>query len=614
MIPKVIHYCWFGGNPLPLSVQKCIESWKKFCPDYEIKKWDEENFDLDTCRYVREAYDRKKWAFVSDYVRFFALYRYGGIYFDTDVELIRSIDDIRKNGPFFAMEPPSPYDAVPVMRIAPGLGMGAEAGNRFIKEILTSYENDMFIRRDGTVNPMTVNTRVGKLIGQYTKTQSGSFEEQAGFLLYPPDFFCPINYYTGETRFTDRTRGIHHYEATWKNRDEQAIARIRQKYSEKGKAGRAFAEAAVMPLRVKNRVREDGWMNAGKRALKALDRRSKSDTCVPAQPQGNSFEKPDGERHETSVDGISVTVLTATFNRAGTLKRLFDSLKAQADRNFEWIVVDDGSTDHTRELVRSFEEEQPGFPIHYVYQKNGGKHRAINCGVRKAVGRFIFIVDSDDWLTSDAIRHVNRWCEEILHLPDIAGVAGRRISPKGEEITGYRNTRQGSCSAVAGTEKGRARLQKNQDSYITAPNNQRKKYYLTGDQAEIYKKSILLQFPFPEFTGENFISEDSVWNLIAGRGYALRWYAVPIYFCEYKEDGLSAKVRREGLEEKNFEGYSYRLAVNFRYAPNPYRKILRLIKFYRAQLKKGYPLQEARKRLGRCFRMMDRFPSGSDRR
>ena len=97
-IPKIIHYCWFGGNPLPELAQKCIESWKKYCPDYEIKRWDETNFDLDCCDYVREAYQEKKWAFVSDYARFKILYEYGGVYFDTDVELIKPIDDIVEKG------------------------------------------------------------------------------------------------------------------------------------------------------------------------------------------------------------------------------------------------------------------------------------------------------------------------------------------------------------------------------------------------------------------------------------------------------------------------------------------------------------------------------------
>lgn len=275
MIPKVIHFCWFGGSPLPPSAKKCVESWQRFCPDYEIRRWDETNFELNACRYVREAFDRKKWAFVSDYARFWVLYQYGGLYFDTDVEMIRGIDDIVRRGSFFGLEPPSPYISGEVCRIAPGLGMGAEEGNPFIKEILDSYEEDSFIEEDGTLNPMTVNTRVNRLMGQYAdpdlyKGQDEKIRSEAGFFLYPPDYFCPVNYYTGETKITLRTRTIHHYDAAWKNRDEKAIARIRQKFAKRGKWGRFMAKVLTVPIRTKNRIREDGWKNAWKRALRAL--------------------------------------------------------------------------------------------------------------------------------------------------------------------------------------------------------------------------------------------------------------------------------------------------------------------------------------------------------
>ncbi|RGX78343.1 hypothetical protein DXA68_12330 [Bacteroides stercorirosoris] len=101
MIPKIIHYCWFGGKPLPPKAKKYIESWKKFCPDYEIKEWNESNFDVHCCRYVEEAYNAKKWAFVSDYARFLALYNEGGIYFDTDIEVLKPFDNLLGCGAFF---------------------------------------------------------------------------------------------------------------------------------------------------------------------------------------------------------------------------------------------------------------------------------------------------------------------------------------------------------------------------------------------------------------------------------------------------------------------------------------------------------------------------------
>lgn len=637
MIPKVIHYCWFGGGPLPDSAKACIESWKKFCPDYEIRRWDEKNFDLHVCRYVCEAYERKKWAFVSDYVRFAVLYRNGGIYFDTDVELIRNIDDIVVRGPFFGLEPPSPYEAGNRPRIAPGLGMGAEAGNPFCRKVLDSYEKDTYIRADGTANPITVNTRVGRLIDEFDeeigkskevapdKKASGTeeadqavkkdkIEKKAGFWLYPPEYFCPVNYYTGEISITKKTRSIHHYDAAWKNEDEKAIARIRQKFALKGQPGHLEAAVLTAPLRIRNRVREGGWKNAGKRAAAAVKKQITDGIAQRSQRLEERYNAPviqktikggekkiaqrtEGQGAADNKDNeIEITILTPAYNRADSLGPLFESLTVQGTKNFEWLIVDDGSTDDTKECVTRFQKKaaaEGDFPIRYLYQKNGGKHRAVNRGVKAAAGDYIFIVDSDDYLLPDAMKYVTKWCGEIRDLPKVAGVAGRRVSPDQKEILGYKKT-------------GRSGLAKeNTGTYVTAPNNQRKKYHLSGDQAEIYKTSILKRFPFREFPGENFLSEDSVWNLIAGKGYVLRWYDQPIYVCDYREDGLSAKVRNEQLEWKNFEGFSYRLTVNWRYAPNPARKVMRLVRFYRTQREKGYTLAEARYRLAKFCRMMD---------
>ena len=131
MIPKVIHYCWFGHNPLPESAVKCINSWRKFMPDYEIKEWNEDNFDVNAIPYTAEAYQMKKYAFVSDYARFWILYQYGGLYFDTDVELIKPIDDIVEKGPFMGIEETCkiiPVNLVGYPLVNPGLGISVEQG------------------------------------------------------------------------------------------------------------------------------------------------------------------------------------------------------------------------------------------------------------------------------------------------------------------------------------------------------------------------------------------------------------------------------------------------------------------------------------------------------
>lgn len=142
MIPKIIHYCWFGKNPKPNIVKKCIESWKKYCPDWEIKEWNESNFDVSVHPYIKEAYERKKWAFVSDVVRLLIVYEYGGVYLDTDVELCYSLSkEITRGGAFFVFESNR--------NIATGLGFGAEKRHYVVRKMLEYYEGKHFVGKDG---------------------------------------------------------------------------------------------------------------------------------------------------------------------------------------------------------------------------------------------------------------------------------------------------------------------------------------------------------------------------------------------------------------------------------------------------------------------------------
>lgn len=162
-IPAVIHYCWFGGNPLPKDAQMCIESWKKYLPSYEIKVWNESNFDVNCCPYVKEAYEAKKYAFVSDYARFFVLYQEGGLYFDTDVEIIKNMDHIVTSGNFMGFEKSLATQQqgglnTNMLGVNPGLGLGITPGLALVREILDFYElKEHFSSDDGTVVDYTTN-------------------------------------------------------------------------------------------------------------------------------------------------------------------------------------------------------------------------------------------------------------------------------------------------------------------------------------------------------------------------------------------------------------------------------------------------------------------------
>lgn len=215
MIPKVIHYCWFGGKPLPQSAIKCINSWKKFLPDYEIKEWNEQNFDVNMCPYTKEAYERNLYAFVSDVARFYILYKEGGVYFDTDVEVIRSMDDIIAKGAFMGIEDYN-FLGTHCPQINPGLGMGAEKGNVFVNKMLEHYMTAILLDKStGTLAGGTVVGHTTRMLLEAKMKKDEGVQKVADFILYPPDYFNPFNDATGRLTKTTNTRSIHWYSKTW---------------------------------------------------------------------------------------------------------------------------------------------------------------------------------------------------------------------------------------------------------------------------------------------------------------------------------------------------------------------------------------------------------------
>lgn len=228
---------------------------------------------------------------------------------------------------------------------------------------------------------------------------------------------------------------------------------------------------------------------------------------------------------------MRITVFTPTYNRGYIIENLYRSLQQQSFHDFEWIVIDDGSEDNTEELINKMKKKENGFFITYIKQDNGGKHRAINRGVSLANGELFFIVDSDDYLTADSLEYIDKMERTIPadKKVEFAGICGLR---------GY------SCEKINGrTFKG---------EILDIISLDRPQYGIYGDKAEVFYTDILKRYPFPEYDGENFITECVVWDKIAADGYKLRYFNKIVYICDYLPDGLTAHEKE--LKVKNPKG------------------------------------------------------------
>ena len=206
-IPKIIHYCWFGGKEKPDLVKKCIESWKQNLKDYEIVEWNEQNFDVNCNDYVKESYEARKFAFVSDYARVHALYHIGGIYLDTDVEVYKSFDDLLHHDSFWGFEQEN-YIATSTI--------GAAKGNVLIKQFLDSYSEKKFVHEDGSFNELTNVAIITKMLENLGLKPDGKYQEIDGLgVFYPQTYFSPYDYINCRSFKTDHTYSMHYFYKSW---------------------------------------------------------------------------------------------------------------------------------------------------------------------------------------------------------------------------------------------------------------------------------------------------------------------------------------------------------------------------------------------------------------
>lgn len=259
-IPKIIHYCWFGGNPLPESALKCVESWKKFCPDYQIIEWNESNYDVTKNRYMKEAYECKRWGFVPDYARLDIIYNNGGIYLDTDVELLKPLDDLLDNEAFAGIEQDSNVVAI-------GLGFGAVKNCKTIKQLRDYYDNLTFIKNGEP--DLTPAPRInGYVLSELGYVFSKNITKCGDLTIYPSEYFCPQNFNTGKLTITDNTYSIHHYDSSWFSDKEFYSLKLSKKLGK------------VLPKKFASQLAHfvaqckfDGFFKAVKRSFKKIFRK-----------------------------------------------------------------------------------------------------------------------------------------------------------------------------------------------------------------------------------------------------------------------------------------------------------------------------------------------------
>ena len=261
-IPKVIHYCWFGKNPIPEEYQNYINSWKRIMPDYKIIGWNESNYDINKCAFIKEAYENKKWAFVSDYARLDIIYNNGGIYLDTDVEVVKSFDDLLSYEGFMGFEESG--------FVATGLGFGAIKHHPIIKENLDYYNNLKFIKDDGTFNTITCPKVTTEVLIKNGLIQNKEKQNIKGIEIFPVDYFCPLNYYNGKLNITKNTYSIHRYSMSWLDKRLQKWHKVEQKLEPTFgvKGSKRIVGVLKKPGNFVSKVKKDGFKKTIKYHLK----------------------------------------------------------------------------------------------------------------------------------------------------------------------------------------------------------------------------------------------------------------------------------------------------------------------------------------------------------
>jgi hypothetical protein len=252
MIPKIIHYCWFGNSGIPPDEESYIEGWKRALPDYDFRLWNESNFDVNSTVFTRLTAKAKKWAFVSDYVHAYAIYHYGGVTLDTDVEVIRPLDDLlERNTCFSGFE-----DGI---HVAPGLIFAGEKRCVVAKELMEFYSNFEILNKDGSLNLLSSPKILTAMLLKYGLRQDNTYQQLGNMTVYPMDFFCPKSARTGLLTVTNNTYSIHHFKASWVS--DHTLEKINKRWDIFAKYGESELSNHLIKLMDENEYLKDNNIN-----------------------------------------------------------------------------------------------------------------------------------------------------------------------------------------------------------------------------------------------------------------------------------------------------------------------------------------------------------------
>lgn len=398
MIKKTINYCWFGKNEKSELIKRCIESWKKYCPDYEIIEWNENNYDVTKNEYMLEAYKSKKWAFVSDYARLDIIYNNGGIYLDTDVELIKPLDKIVElYNAFFCYEN---------YRINTGLGFGASKNNNIVKELLDSYEKIHFIKNNGTYDLTSCVKRNEIIFKKHiTEKKNGNYND---ICFFRKEYFCPLDYESKKMDITENTVAIHWYGESWlsnakkiKNKFKFLIRHIIGDKNFK-KIKNIQKEINILKKKIKYNVKKIIYKIFYKYYNgKNLKVDISVDTAKKYIDNLRKHEKIfDRKNNILTEKKYNLTIVVPAYNAENTIKKCIDSiLNQETSYCYNIVVVNDGSTDSTQELLKSYNKK-----IEVINQENKGRSEAKNAALKVINSDYIMFVDSDDYIANNCIE------------------------------------------------------------------------------------------------------------------------------------------------------------------------------------------------------------------